>query len=131
MELLVRHFVNLSLGVRLLDASAVKRAVKEIEAGELQGNANVPNIDLEGDLRHLRLGLIAGQHFVLFLHGFVGFLLSLIMLSSSPDADCLKYEALHLEHMERIVLLNCHFVFADVLKELLEERIVGVFNQVK
>lgn len=52
------------------------------------------------------------------------------MLSFRTNANSLKYEALHLEHVERVVLFDGHLVFSDVIKELLKEWIVRVFNQV-
>ena len=33
--------------------------------------------------------------------------------------------------MERIILLNCNFIFTDVFKKLLKEWIIGVFEKVK
>ena len=68
---------------------------------------------------------------MLFFDGFIGLLLLLLVLCLSPDTDGLEHETLHLEHVERVVLLNSDLVLSDVLKQLLEERIVRVFDQVK
>ena len=131
MELLVRDFVDLGFRIGLLNAASVQRAMEEVEGTQHERNANVTYVHLEVHLGHLGLGLVAGQHFVLFFHGFIGLLLLLLMLCLSPDANGLEHETLHLEHVERVVLLDSDLVLSYVLKQLLEERIVRVFDQVK
>ena len=87
MELLVRDFVDLGLCITLLNAATVKRTMQEIEGAKHERYANVTNVDLEVHLGHLGLGLVARQHFVLFLHGVIGLLLRLLVLCFGPDTD--------------------------------------------
>ena len=90
----------------------------------------MPHINLEGYLGHLGLGACLASQLVLPLHSVVSFLLCALVFSFGADTDGLKDEALHLEHVERIVLLNCNFVLADIVQELLKERIIRVLKQV-
>ena len=92
MELLVGDFVRVDLGRGFLDAASVERAMEEVEGDELERDAYMAYVHLEWNLRHLGLRLVrssARQHLVLFLHGFVRLLLSFLVLSFSPYADCL------------------------------------------
>ena len=64
------------------------------------------------------------------LHSIVSFLLCALVFSFGADSDSLKNEALYLEHVERIVLFNCNFMFVNVVQELLKEWIIRVLKQV-
>jgi len=130
-ELLVRHLLVFVLHVRLLNASAVQRAVKVVEGVELERDSNQANIDVEGHLRELWLLICYSAYLVLLLYSFVCFLLGAHMLSLCADSQSFKNEALHLKHVERVVLFHGHFVLPDVIKELLKEGIVRVLEQVK
>ena len=90
----------------------------------------MPHINLEGYLGHLGLGACLASQLVLPLHSIVSFLLCALVFSFGADSDGLKDEALYLEHVERVVLFNCNFVFANIVQELLKEGIVRVLKQV-
>ena len=90
----------------------------------------MPHINLEGYLGHLGLGACLASQLVLPLHSVVCFLLCALVFSFGADSDGLKDEALHFEHVERIILLNCNFVLADIIQELLKERVIRVLKQV-
>ena len=116
MELLVGDFVNLNLCGILLYTATVQRAMQEVEGAEHERDANMTNVNLEVHLWHLGFGLVARQQFVLFFHSIIGLLLSLLMLSFSPDTDSLEHKTLHFEHMKRVVFFDCDFVLSDVFK---------------
>lgn len=86
------------------------------------------HVNLEGHLRCLNLLLRVTTHLLLLLNGIGSLLLGFLMFSLGSDTHGFKHKALDLEHVERVVLLNCNFVLAYVVKELLEERIIGVLK---
>lgn len=68
---------------------------------------------------------------MLLFGSFVGFLLSSLMLGLGTDAHSLKHEVLDFKHVKGIVLFYSDSVLADVIKELLKERVVRVFKHIK
>ena len=87
-------------------------------------------VNFERYLRHLRLLSLLSLQLVLLFHSFVRICLSSLMFSLGADSHRLKHKTLKLEHVERVVLFDGHFVFADVLKQLLHEWVVRVFNNI-
>ena len=53
------------------------------------------------------------------------------MFGFCTDSDRFKDEALDFEHVEWIIFLHGNFVFAYVVEELLEQRIVWMLQQIK
>ena len=68
---------------------------------------------------------------MLLLNGFIGLELCPLMLCFGADSDRFKDEALHLKHMEWVIFFDCNSVFANVVEELLEERVVWMLEEVE
>ena len=98
---------------------------------ELQRNSDQAHIYLKGNLRELDFLVWHSTHPLLFLDRFVSLLLGSHMLGLGLYAQSFEHEALHLVHMVGIVLLDGHLVLADVVKKLLEQRIIRVLQKVK
>ena len=130
MEFFVRNFLCLVFDVWLLDGAPVERTVKEVERAELERNADMPHVKLEWDDWELGLwvGPVGVAQLMLLFNGIICLLLGSLMLSLCLDPDGFKDEILHLVDVEWIVLLNCDFVLAEIVKELLKEWIVRVLQ---
>ena len=98
---------------------------------ELQRNADQAHIYLERNLRELHFLAWLPAHPLLLLDCFVSLLLSSHVLGLSLDAQGFEHEALDLVHVIGVVLFDCHLVLADIVKKLLEQRIIRVLQKIE